>query len=353
LVTTPRSRQICPRTKALGSAMGNWLSSGGSGAQPPELLSAAVIGDVDRFTSAWANESGRQVTDSQGNNVLHALFSCQNDHENVRTKVILDLIHNSATFDVESMYSARSSAMGCNPIWIIVAYGNVDLLRHLQTIAPQIKIAELLTVPNLQGDTSILATCSKGNVAMLEYLSSEVVRDATAFSELLRKENSKGTTPLQTAVGNGHLDLVRYLVDRVPPQDLMAKSAGGLSLFHVCCERNFADGLAVLLRKVDDDAAVLALTDRNDANCLHVAAFCRNKEAVEEVVKRCGRVELLDARDGEGRTAYWLAMLKGAADVGEVLARAGVDTGIEGMQAEIEEAARHRADNEARRRANA
>ena len=51
-----------------------------------------------------------------------------------------------------------------------MAYGNVPVLTQVLRLDPD--LADLLAQPNHQDDTAVLATCSKGNTDMLEYLSS-------------------------------------------------------------------------------------------------------------------------------------------------------------------------------------
>jgi ankyrin repeat protein len=144
---------------------------------------------------------------------------------------------------------------------------------------------------------------------------------------------------------------------------LLQKNAAGLSAFHVCAERNNHEMLKVLLEYMienssDDKEAlekVISIKDKNDANVLHVAAFCGNLETVtvlmEVIQKAFGdqAVEILDKMDGQARTAYWLAMVQGKEAVGKLLADAGVDTKHPNMVKEIEEAQKKREERAASR----
>ena len=315
---------------------------------PPPLLTAAVVGDYSRYLASYASLSAAnplvlQTLDAQGNNILHAALSCANAEkwgEEGDVLKILRHVHRTVPPEtLKEMYSHRSQ-MGCNPLWIAVAYGNVAAVKH--AVEGVVGAGELLAVPNGQGDTCVIATCSKGNVSMLEYLQSSWPGcDSSSFSSFLSKPNSNGTTPIQIAVANSHLSTLHFLCSHSPPSSstLRAKNSAGLTLFHIAAERNFHRGLEHLLSLPDLPLAeALALTDKNGAGCLHVAAFCGNVEAVSTVASLpSATVSLLDTQDGEGRTAYWLAMLKGCVEAGRVLRERGVV--VEGvvMEREIRE----------------
>jgi ankyrin repeat protein len=334
--------------------MGQYLSSSSSApssapSPPPALLSAAVIGDYDRYLATYTtlvltSPDCLSLTDSQSNNVLHAAFSCANPAAQSNVLAILDHVHlhvPSAT--LSSMYSARNQ-LGCNPLWICVAYGNVAALTKALSSFPD--LGQSVHVSNLQGDTSILATCSKGNQPMLEYL--HLSSTVPNFVELLQKGNKNGTTPLQILVANSHLDALSYILDALSEAGqsapLLQLSAKKLSLFHVAAERGFDTGLQLLLKSENLTLAeVLNIKDANGANALHVAAFCGNIECVkvfpEAAVQKGESTDLLDLLDGEGRSAYWLAMLKGYKEVGDLLKeKGGGKVGGERMEKEIEEA---------------
>lgn len=328
---------------------------------PPTLLSAAVRGDAAKFKQLWLNENGRLITDSQNNNVLHALFSCRSTGNDDYIEVF-DNIHGTLPEDVlDSLYEAPNM-LGCIPLWILVAYGNVSLLRRAKEKHLEADFFRLLLVPNKQGDSCLLATCSQGNLEMVQYLKETL--DSEQFTRLVKKANQKGTTPLQIVVANGHLPLLKYLLEECEEtvaSQLFEVNEAGLSLFHICSERNFKDGLEVLLAHATENGStngalekILALKDKNGANGLHVASFCGNVEAVEVWIETLqmasSPIDLLDTMDGQARTAYWLAMVQGKETIGEMLVRAGVDTKHPRMVEEIEEARRRRKEVAERRR---
>ena len=108
--------------------MGN-RSSSVQPAGPPPLLAAAVMGDLTKFREHWTGEESLEIQDSQQNNVLHALYSCR--RPGAQCVEILDRIHQSCS-SITGAYQARNN-LGCTPLWILVAYGNVELLKHVQT----------------------------------------------------------------------------------------------------------------------------------------------------------------------------------------------------------------------------
>ena len=375
--------------------MGNRSSTVTSPGAPPPLLSAAVTGDVATFTSLWqtATDNGStMITDRQGNNVLHALFSCRvptgKPHEIIQ--LIHDTLSSSSLLQQQqlkqlvSLYEVRNQ-LGCTPLWILIAYGNVPLLQQVVEMIMETtkdndntvhrllaeKLPTLLSQPNYQGDSPLLATCSQGNLEMVKYLASSTslfLKNQT-MAQALQESNKKGTTPSQIVVSIGHLELLKYLTESeslLTVDQIWQMNAAGLSLFHICSERNFYEGLKVLLNylgnKKDDDSGpldrdivskVLHLQDKNGANALHVACFCGHVETVETWIRVITQssastqatTELLDCPDGQGRTAYWLAMVQGHDEtIGKALAAAGATTDqpIQMLQ-EIEQAQQQRA----------
>ena len=360
--------------------MGNRASVQQQPAPPPALLTAAVMGDLDKFQiESKDSKSVFTTKDRQDNNVLHALFSCR--APNAKTNEILDLIHGNEENNekILELYAAKNN-LGCTPLWILVAYGNVPLLKKVQSKMEQLitthnnttitSFPEMLLVPNTQGDSPLLATCSQGNTDMVRFLkddifskSSQPGKEEASFTTALLQANAKGTTPLQIVIGNAHMDLLKFLLQQdtsktATAKVLLQKNAAGLSLFHICSERNFDEGLRLLLEhmiricpKENGLEQVLDVKDKNNANALHVAAFCGNKEVVQvwiDVIQKTNgdsktkALELLDRKDGESRTAYWLAMVQGKDTIGELLAATGVDTINSKMVKEIEETKQRR-----------
>jgi len=317
---------------------------------PPPLLSAAVLGNVQNFGEAWNGEDSIGTKDAQDNNVLHALFSCRGSGM-TNCPEILDKIHSAvSTQKWMEAYRARN-AIGCTPLWILVAYGNVELLKLVrQKFAKedQAKVfLEVLKQPNHQGDSPLLATCSQGNIDMVQYWKEELPEE---FRVAMNGSNHKGTTPLQIIVGNNHPKLLKYVLGEtgVDQSQLLEFNTAGLSLFHICSERNADKILQILLKYANDDLEkIFSLKDKNGANPLHVAAFCGNEQAckiwVDSILcEESKKIELLDMRDGQGRTAYWLGMVQGHEAIGAMLAEQGVDTENPKMVQEIEEAQERR-----------
>ena len=322
---------------------------------PPALLSAAVNGDPKTFNSIWSrnDDAQRFSKDRQDNNVLHALFSSRAG----KAGEILREIHETLTsVQLIPLYLARNH-LGCTPLWILIAYGNVDLLQQVVNLASD-ELKKILPAhvgqPNNQGDTPVLATCSQGNVDMVKYLASCSLDDASwlhqgenavTMDSLVTQGNKKGTTPVQIVVANGHLELLQFLLQHcnLPSDQLWQVNAAGLSLFHICSERNFHDGLQALLDHIataadsnGDLEKALSCKDRNGANPLHVSCFCGNVEVskvwvnviVKTTASQSAAVDLLDRTDGQGRTAYWIACVQGHEDtIGQpLLAATGVRT---------------------------
>jgi ankyrin repeat protein len=352
--------------------MGNRTSSASTNpGAPPPLLAAAVTGKDTEFAALWKEQldpTQRGQTDSQNNNILHALFSCRVASSGDGPTKILRIIHTSLRDEdpkfLCQMYKAHN-ALGCTPLWILVAYGNTDLLQIvLQDLKDanllQDDLPTLLSQPNYQGDTPLLATCSQGNLSMVKFLANQ---ENMWQPDWLKRPNKKSTTPLQIVVANGHTDLLQYLLQQ---EEHMAdntplwqpNSTAGLTLWHVCAERNFVAGLHLLWQhcagKDNHDnilTRVTALKDRNGANPWHVAGFCGNVEVVQvwlDFVQQSSQANnakwIIDATDGQGRTVYWLAMVQGHDAIGSLLEAAGAQTKEPArMIDEIQQAASRRA----------
>ena len=346
--------------------MGNRASSSSTPAGPPPALAAAVMGDYTAFEAAVANDEASfwSLTDSQDNNLLHALFSCRPSQEKKADCVkILHKTHHHVDNEKQllKLYQAQNQ-LGCNPLWILVAYGNVPLLKAVVATSvfqdssnQQLLTKLLMEAPNHQDDSSFLATCSQGNLEMARYLYTEFAQPANLGQAILLQANAKGTTPLQIAVGNRHEGVVEFLLQHLENASdvvLHKDASSELSLFHICSERNFDQGLALLLQYTTP-AEALNLRDKNGATALHVAAYCGNAEATQrwiDAVKEQAssdddKKSLLDAKDTNGRTAYWLAQVEQThTSVAKLLADAGVETAQpEQMLEEIRQAQERRA----------
>ena len=362
--------------------MGN-RSSSVQPSGPPPLLSAAVVGDVAKFGESWTGEDSIGVLDAQENNVLHALFSCRGVERHAKCSEILHRIHSSIPSSRWKEAYRACNTIGCTPLWILVAYGNVALLKEAkQKFADDDEesmdgFLELLRQPNKQGDSPLLATCSQGNTDMVRFLKEELL-SPDQFNAAISESNYNGTTPLQIIVGNNHASLLEFVLRErgtALHEQFLEYNKAGLSLFHICSERNAHEILRTMLtfmtdtehRKTPDIEPlnqVLSLKDKNGANALHVAAFCGNTEAVQvwidaikETVHSGSSKDtnggskastttiaiLLDRLDGQSRTAYWLGMVRGRDAIGQLLADEGVDTSSNPkMVKEIEEAQERR-----------
>ena len=335
---------------------------------PPPLLSAAVVGNVAKFDEYWTGDDSIDVQDRQENNVLHALFSCRGV-ENSNCSEILKRIHRSLPSSrLKEAYRARN-AIGCTPLWILVAYGNVALLNEVRQKSiddDQIDdFLEILRQPNKQGDSPLLATCSQGNIEMLKFYKKDLL-SPDQFNTAITESNKEGTTPLLIIVGNNHASLLKYVLqegETALKSQLLEHNKEGLSLFHICSERNAHEILRTILTFMTDQKSskgdilnhILSLKDKNGANALHVATFCGNIEAVQvwiEVIKEIhsgednnskkSTIVMLEKLDEQARTAYWLGMVKGRDAIGKLLADEGVDTSNPKMVKEIEEARERR-----------
>ncbi|GMI07082.1 hypothetical protein TrVE_jg4723 [Triparma verrucosa] len=346
--------------------MGNLLGGSSSDTSstpgaPPQLIVACISGGYDNYikiydelvkdqTDSSNPDSSNPLTklDSQGNSVLHALFSSQSP-----SAEILEHIHSTlAPATLSKMYAQKSVVLGCNPIWICVAYGNLEMLKLVISKLDELDdsnqtIQSLINVPNLQGDTALLATCSRGNLPMLQHLST--LLPPSTFTSLLTTPNKNGTTPLLTILSNSHPDLLTYLVSLPSvPLPLSTPTSSGLYPLHIASERGNLPILTSVLESVGLPG--WSCLDKNGATPLHVSSFIGNLEVCRVLVEYVGsNVRLLKLNDSQNRTPYLIAMLKGHDEVGDLLSAAGAGEINESERKEIMEAKERREEGKRKR----
>ena len=328
--------------------MGNYLAgSGKEEGVANKLVPMAISGNAASFKSECsANEGLVSKLDRQRNTVLHGLFTVRDvtpGHSEIFELVRSELGGDNGRF-LEML--ATKNDLGCNVLWIGVAYQAVDLLQKLESVIGKDELKRLISVTNLQGDTGILAACSRGGEASLLWLRSLYGDgDRDALLSLLCACNKNGTDVVQTVCSGSHLQTAKVLRDLLPAENWgRADSKRGLYPLHVAVERGWQEGVELILSIVGSDGT--AVRDLNGATPLHVAAFVGHCSCVSPLINADADIE---ARDGSGRTALWLAKLKGFDGVATLLEEAGAKDNLKGMAEEIEQSDTRRREAERKR----
>jgi len=161
--------------------------------------------------------------------------------------------------------------------------------------------------------------------------------DESALRTILLVPNNRGTDVVQTTVGGRHLCAAKILFPLLPRRLWSSPNSQGIFPLHVAVERGWREGAEFLLDALGPGGALAR--DDNGAAPLHVAAFIGDVGCVQALLLAGVDVEI---RDGEGRTALWLAKLKGFYEVARLLTDAGARNDLDGMAEEIEERSRRR-----------
>lgn len=131
--------------------------------------------------------------------------------------------------------------------------------------------------------------------------------------EWLNEKDDKGLTPLFCALLNGHVDIVKYLIEH--GADVNAKDEHGWTLLHFAVAKDNADAMEYLINHGADVNA------RDDAG-LAPLHYVESVEAVERLTKHGADVNL---RDNKGLTPLFDAVFNERADIAESLIKHGAD----------------------------
>ena len=136
--------------------------------------------------------------------------------------------------------------------------------------------------------------------------------------ELLAARSSDGWTPLHVAAFFGHAELARYLIDQGAAVDARSTNAMKNTPLHAAAAGGNVPVLSLLLQRGADVNA----TQEGGWTALHSAAQAGNREMMEALL--AGNANL-KVRATNNQSPMDLAMLKGHADIVELLEQLGGD----------------------------
>jgi ankyrin repeat protein len=132
-----------------------------------------------------------------------------------------------------------------------------------------------------------------------------------------------GTSALQTAVGDGHLEIVKLLVDRLGPQALHKVTPSRGSLLHIALERRSEKMVMYLLSK----GPWPTVRDGRGETALMCAARSASIKVLRRLLDHTAGQGLND-RSSDGKTALHYAVLHNRPENVRALLQAGADPAI-------------------------
>ena len=300
------------------------------------LLQPAIAGDINEIKAqighhiASINLKTKEELaafvdqgDNEGNTALiGAVFS---GHLDI-AKFLIETCH--ATLSIENN-------IGCSAFWVACGYGHAHVVEYMIQRMDAIESTDLVeacTKGNSSGDTPFLAASSKKHCEVMDLLLLALNEGAW---DILMKTNVAGDTPLQVAVGMGDGEVVKLLLDHEEKmldlndgsttRPLHLKNAKGLAPLLVACERNFANIVEELITRGAD----LSTTDENGRSPIAIASFCGCMDVMDYLLSNKDACKsLLNKRDTNGCTPFWLAARTGNLKMVQCLIAAGADKSL-------------------------
>ena len=222
--------------------------------------------------------------------IIEAIFSNRNIHE------LNEYLESHPTLDLTQLTDSQG-----NTVLHQLAYeGHLDIIRLFAKQAKE----------HLQS----AASARKKNL---------YVRDeGQEVSLWMNTRNKEGFTPLLYAAYNGHIDIIRYLVEehRVNQN---ATTNSGLNALHLAAQRNMLLPFLYFRSSID-----VNLADKVKTTPLHWASYM-NSEQVVGYLLSLEELTSLDARDEEGNTPLMLAVNYGNTRIVRKLLIKGADRYLE------------------------
>ena len=321
--------------------MGQKFSSSGPSAE--SLLAASMEGNLDQVKTLL----GKLIADSDNQS---SLSSCVNASDSSGNTALHGAVFGGHLEVVKFLCIScgadllLKNSLGCSPIWIAAGYDKINCLEFLsQQLDAVGKLEKALMDTNTSGDTPFLAAASRGNIAACKSMislaetflhTSDEASSLDLKLRMIRTVNNSGDTPLKVVVGEGHVELVTFLlqiddeIEKIHNNNnnlqkcINTKNNNGLTPLIVACERNNVEIVKILLEYKADVKAC----DAKERNPLAVAAFCGCKDVVEYLLSNSSiTTTLINEKDENGCTPLWLASRTGDLAMVQLLIDAGAD----------------------------
>ena len=326
--------------------MGQTLSSSSSGPSAESLLTASMEGNLDQVKTLL----GKLIADSENQS---SLSSCVNTADSSGNTALHGAVFGGHLEVVKFLCIScgadllLKNSLGCSPLWIAAGYDKINCLEFLsQQLDAVGKLEKALMDTNSSGDTPFLAAASRGNIAACKSMISlaetfsQTSDEASSWElkrRMIRTVNNSGDTPLKVVVGEGHVELVTFLlqiddeIEKIHNNNnnlqkcINTKNNNGLTPLIVACERNNVEIVKNLLEYKAD----VKTCDAKERNPLAVAAFCGCKDVVEYLLSNSSiTTALINEKDENGCTPLWLASRTGDLAMVQLLIDAGADASL-------------------------
>jgi ankyrin repeat protein len=327
--------------------MGQTFSSSSSSSSVPSaesLLAASMEGNLDQVKTLL----GKLIADSDNQS---SLSSCVNKADSSGNTALHGAVFGGHLEVVKFLCIScgadllLKNSLGCSPLWIAAGYDKINCLEFLsQQLDAVGNLENALMDTNTSGDTPFLAAASRGNIAACKSMISlaekflQTSDEASSWElkrRMIRTVNNSGDTPLKVVVGEGHVELVTFLLqiddeisekihnsNNLQTKCINTKNNNGLTPLIIACERNNVEIVKILLEYKAD----VKTCDAKERNPLAVAAFCGCKDVVEYLLSNSSiATTLINEKDENGCTPLWLASRTGDLAMVQLLIDAGAD----------------------------
>jgi ankyrin repeat protein len=136
------------------------------------------------------------------------------------------------------------------------------------------------------------------------------------------KDGFFGGAPLMLAAREGHVGVVRWLLDKGAAIDHI-DNIGSTALWRTCCE-----GRLPVVRLLLERGADPTIADHGGSTPLMTASYQGHVEVVRSLLGHPSAKTMLNRRDRYGKTALWEACYYGRGGVVRVLLESGADPTI-------------------------
>lgn len=171
---------------------------------------------------------------------------------------------------------------------------------------------------DIEGKTALYLAAENNHEKVLEAMFD---KEGPMLNYIEESDNSKQQTPLHIAAKNGHVDVVKILIQN--GAQVRAKHHGGKTPLHLACQYG---RFVVVKELIGYESASIHDTDDRMNTPLHLAAFWGNFGIVQYLINNKANV---NSKNDKDKTPLFLAAEQGWQKTSEILLNASVDVTIE------------------------
>ncbi|KAG6391889.1 hypothetical protein SASPL_149653 [Salvia splendens] len=251
----------------------------------------------------------------------------------------LDQVKTILNIDPEGDILSWLSPIQNTFLHVAAKHRNLDIVKFIASTKPSLVLAK-----NFNGDTVLHLAAKGGDEPIVRALVRDLSHNHTEKRNLLIAENDMGNTALHQALFNDQISIASFLIQQEPELSYhlnkhgesaiyLAVKAGlvecvssilaqctdesrlnllfqNKSPFQAAIER---DEIVVLEAIIKAEPKLIQMSDSEERNPLHFAAYLGNLEATQYLLQKCKRNAT--RRDKRGELPIHLAALEGHVDV--------------------------------------